>query len=440
MVIKKAAIVTLGCPKNTVSSRNLKKMLLGSGLSLIDDLSDADVIVVNTCGFIESAKVESIEALLELSVLKANGKCRKLYAVGCLAQRYQKDLYKSMPEIDGFLTFQEAERLPEIIGTEPATNNIIAEDFIREENPWAYLQISEGCDRRCSFCSIPMIKGKYRSRSVGDIVDEAADLVNNGVRELIVVGQDTGAYGTDLSQKTSLPQLISELSKIDELQRIRLMYLQPTNLTSGLVEEFRDNSKLCKYLDIPFQHASEEILRSMNRRGSGGSYLKSLALVREAAPGIAVRTAVIVGYPGESEAHFLELTTFIKEARPDYLGLFKFSREDGTVAATLPKQVTDRVATRRFNELKCIADEIGTAKKRSLIGKIERVLIDKKLVGDAYEGRLESQAPEIDGEILIRSDRPLRIGCLTEVKIISANGYDLEATSLTPVTSAGKNR
>lgn len=425
MADRTATIITLGCPKNEVLSRKIKNQLINCGLSLPRDSDNCELVLVNTCGFIRPAKEESIELLLELVELKKQGRCRQIFAIGCLVQRHQEELYKAIPEVDGFLNFQDLRRLPEIIGAAPSKGD--GESIDLEGKPWAYLQISEGCNRRCSFCVIPKIKGPYRSRPLPEILYEAESLVDRGAKEIIIVGQDTGAYGVDLRGKKTLVDLINEISAIKDLKWLRLMYLQPDNLSSELIDAFRNGSKLCRYIDIPFQHASRNILRSMNRAGDAVRYLRQLERLREAVPNITIRSEVIVGYPGESANHFRELVDFINAAEPDYLGIFKFSAEEGTRAYSMGNQVTPRVIDNRYYKLKTVADQIGCRKKDNLVGKRLPVLIESQANDYVYEGRLEIQAPEIDGGTSITTNRQLGIGQIVDCFITAANGYDLEA-------------
>ncbi|HEX21394.1 MAG TPA: 30S ribosomal protein S12 methylthiotransferase RimO [Actinobacteria bacterium] len=427
MQYENVAVVTMGCPKNEVVSRGIQEQLLKYGLTVCEEPDNCDLILVNTCGFIEPAKEESINILLELAKLKENGKCVKIFAVGCLVQRYRQELSDALPEIDGFISLEEVADLPKLLGIDNATVGTSKDRHLPATKPWAYLQISEGCSRRCSFCVIPMIKGPYRSRHPEEIIREAEILVANGARELIIVGQDTGAYGSDLKVSTNLSQLVNGLSRIKDLLWLRLMYLYPDYLQPELIEVFRDNPKLCNYLDIPLQHASKKLLTSMRRSGSAEDYLAKLQRLARVVPDIAIRSEFIVGYPGESGDDFKELSDFVKELSPDYLGLFKYSSESGTKASELPNRVSKSLMNKRYHKLRSLADEIGIDKKKVLIGAVRNVLIERVLNTTVYEGRLACQAPEIDGDVTLRSEKPLKVGALAEVVITASNGYDLEA-------------
>jgi len=423
-----ATVVTLGCPKNEVVSRGIEEQLLKYGLSISENPASCDLVIVNTCGFIEPAKEESINTLLELAQYKADGKCGKIFAVGCLVQRYRQELREALPEIDGFIGLKDLASLPELLGKDFAPIGTVQKkrQSLTAE-PWAYLQISDGCNRGCSFCAIPTFKGPYRSRRPEEIIREAKTLVAGGARELIIVGQDTGAYGSDLDADAGLTGLIKALSQIKDLMWLRLMYLHPDYLRPELIEAFRDNPKLCNYLDIPLQHAGKKILASMGRRGGAREYLIKINRLRRAVPDIAVRSEFIVGYPGESDDDFKKLSIFAQNLSPDYLGLFKYSREAGTRAAELPHRVSKPMADKRYNELRSLADEIGFNKKSALIGTTLSIMIERIVDEAVYEGRLACQAPEIDGEVTLASARPLKVGEITEVVITAANGYDLEA-------------
>lgn len=419
---KSATLITLGCPKNTVISDKIKKRLINCGYLINDDPRKSELILINTCGFIEPAKEESIETILEIAARK-NGKGNKLIAFGCLVERYKEELSKSIPEVDIFLDFGDLENLESTLNLK---RNNIAEPVIGKINSWSYLQIAEGCDRKCSFCAIPLIKGPYISRTKKAIIEEAKGLTAGGAKELTLIAQDTSSFGKDLAEEIDLEDLIVRLADIDSVNWLRLMYLQPDIVDEWLVRILKNNNKLCKYIDIPFQHADKKILRSMKRNGSGTDYLRLVEKIRESIPEIVIRTAVMVGYPGETEKEFSELKGFLIDLKPDYLGVFEFSPEEGTSAAGLADQVSPAVKRERLNEIRLLGDELAIANRRNRLGQVTTALIEK--VSDrSATGRLEWQAPEIDGEVIIKNDGSLAIGDMIRVRITEYCGYDLVA-------------
>lgn len=428
-------IETLGCPRNDVESDLICGDLDSNGYEVVSDPEFSEVIIVNTCGFIEPAKQESIDTILELAKFKNNG-CRALLVVGCLAQRYPKAILKEIPEVDGVVGIEDTKRLNELIPQVISENRLLKVETPakqlheprlrkRPDLPYAYLQIADGCDNACSFCVLPLIRGKYRSRPQESLVKEAQFLASHGVKELNLVAQDIGRYGVDLYGEKLLTSLINAISKVDGIEWIRLLYLEPQNISTKLLEVIKENPKVCSYINIPFQHGSDKILRRMNRWGNRKRYLNLIKMIREAVPDITLRTNFIVGFPGESEKDFGQLIDFIEAAGLDYAGIFEYSPEENTESFKFPNQVPNEVIRERYHWLIEVQDEIGWEKARNLVGTTAKTLIeDENQDGFRYLGRIESQAPEIDGEVLISKGSAM-IGEFAEVKITKAEQYDL---------------
>jgi len=421
---KKAYLITLGCPKNSAISEEIIRKLKRSGYVLQEEIDSSELILVNTCGFIESAKEESINAILSLTDKKISEK--KLVVFGCLVQRYKDDLTKAIPEVDIMMDFNDLNDIEKILGLSYKDNDKSIY-YLSENRSWEYLQISDGCDRKCSFCAIPNIKGRYRSNELSKVIEEAELLVRGGARELTLVGQDTSMYGLDLHNKTGLDELLSELAMIDDLRWIRIMYQQIESLSSKVMEKMAGNPKICNYLDLPLQHSSRKILRSMNRFGDDAIFLDAMGRIRKDIDDIAIRTSVIVGYPGESESDFQGLIAFIEELEPDYLGVFEYSNEEGTKAAQMRGQKSASLKRTRANTIREIADRIGVNKKMDMVGEEKKAIVDSKIESGRYLGRLESQAPEIDGETVIYSSKRLKSGDMVRVAIEGTEGYDVNA-------------
>lgn len=409
-------VVTLGCPKNTVASNRLMRSLAEQGIEFSVDAQEADAIIVNTCGFIEAAKEESIECLLELGEKKQPGQV--LVAIGCLAQRYQEELTKHLPEVDKILSFEQLGQLSQLLGK---AGELRPGFQWPGQLPSSYLEISSGCDHVCSFCAIPLIHGGYKSRDNLQIIAEAGFLADQGCRELVFVGQDIGAYGVDLGQKDGLSDLIRGISQVDSIEWIRLMYLQWQHLNDNLLSEIATNAKVCDYLDLPFQHASENILGKMKRSGGAELYLAKIEQLRRYVPRVALRTSVIVGFPGETDQDFNELTDFIKAAEFDYLGVFEFSAEDGTPAAALDGQLSVEEKRGRAEQLRALADNLGRVRSRRFIGHRCDLLVEV-IEGDVSVGRSWFQAPEVDGDIVVNG-RKLEVGAFVPVVLESCDDY-----------------
>ena len=434
--MQRVSIITLGCPKNQADSEMIKGLLMEKGYTYEQDPAQADIIVVNTCGFIEDAKQESINTLLEMAQYKKTGRCGLMVASGCLAQRYGKELMREMPEIDvllGTTSFPEIIEAVKQAAQGKRVLNIRHPDFAipeglprdsLEKSHYAYLRIAEGCDNHCSYCIIPRIRGSYRSRRWEDILEEGKFLVSDGAKELILVAQDTTGYGRDLYGERKLPWLINKLCEIDGLHWMRLLYCYPDGITRELVETMRDQSKLCNYLDIPIQHASDRILRLMNRRTTAAQTERLLNYVKENIPGVIIRSTVIVGFPGETEDDFKRLLTLVRKGYIDRLGVFVYSREEDTPAYGFSGRVPRSTAEQRREILMLEQQQISLKNNREMVGKVLEVLTDGR-DRDGYYGRTYGDAPEIDNAVLFHSDKEIMAGEYVRVKVEHALEYDL---------------
>ena len=431
----KIGIVNLGCPKNQVDAEQMLGVLAGSGFEITSEQSEADVIVVNTCGFIESAKEESIEAILDAAEMKERGKCAKLIVTGCLAQRYKDELLKELPEADAIIGTAEISRISEICESALAGK----EHILKVSGPamvyglpristtprhYRYLKIAEGCSNRCSYCAIPIIRGNFTSRPYESILDEARMLADEGAKELILLAQDSTGY---CDGEADLPLLLRALTRIHSIEWVRLMYAYPGRISPGLITVLADEEKMCKYLDIPIQHFDDAVLKAMNRRGTSGDIRKTIEQLRKKVPGIALRTSLIVGFPGETEAAFKRLLAFVKEAEFEHLGVFTYSPEEGTTACGLAGRVPAEIAAERLDRIMKAQAKISLKKNRALIGTCQHVLIDA-MEDLALIGRLASQAPEIDGVVYL-SETESGPGEFVEVTITDAMEYDLMGTA-----------
>lgn len=438
----KLGMVSLGCPKNLVDSEVMLGMLGKRGWEIVPHADDADVIVVNTCSFIESAKRESIDAILEMAEYKKTGKARRLVVAGCLVERYRKEILREIPEVDFVIGTNELERVVEACesdGSRRASDRPWDPYLYTEFTPRvlstpsysAYLKIAEGCDHPCSFCVIPQMRGRFRSRRFSSVVREAENLALQGVRELVLVGQDTTSYGEDLGLRDGLPTLLEELAKIPELVWVRFLYCYPNRVTGRLIEAVASSPKIARYFDIPLQHASASVLKAM-RRGSGARHFLSLIeRIRAAIPEVSLRTTMIAGFPGETEDDFRALVDFIEAAQFDHLGVFTYSNEESSTAYALAGQVPSQVAERRQRKLLQLQRRISRRKLREKVGKRLPVLIEGRAEETdlLFAGRLESQAPEIDGRVLINDldgAEPVA-GEFRWARITSAGDYDLVA-------------
>ncbi len=435
MIEKKIFFQSLGCPKNLVDSEVMLGISLGDGFKAVTSPEEASVIVINTCSFIEASKRESIEAILEAAQHKVTGKCERLIIAGCLPQRYKADLKVSFPEVDAFVgTGQYGQLLEYIAGKKEDDSGFKNPKYIHNENTprinsqpsyRAYLKVSEGCIKNCAFCIIPKIRGTLRSRTIPSLVAEATRLVEQGALELNLIAQDLTDYGRDLRDGTTLPGLLRALVKIEGLKWIRMLYVYPDELCDELLELIATEPKICKYIDTPVQHINDRMLDIMNRKVTGELIRTRLKRLRERIPGVAIRSTVIAGYPGETEEEFQQLKEFIREIRFDHLGVFAFSREEGTKSYDLPGQLPDDVKQRRRDELMALQQEISHERLRDRIGETVPVLVEELSEESEFlwRGRHQGQAPDIDGYVLLRGGK-FEKGKLTHVKLERAMEYD----------------
>ncbi|SHJ44845.1 30S ribosomal protein S12 methylthiotransferase RimO [Tepidibacter formicigenes] len=433
----KIALESLGCSKNLVDAEVMLGILKNNGHRLTSNFEQADVIIVNTCGFIESAKEESINAILEFAQYKEKGNFKILIMTGCLAQRYSNELKDEIPEIDAIVGTGSYSKIADIIKRLTEEKNIVELDeldFVYDEtlprylstpSYMAYLKIAEGCNNHCTYCIIPKLRGKYRSRKIEDLLKEAKSLANQGVKELVVIAQDTTRYGIDLYGEEKLSYLLRELSEIEELKWIRVMYSYPEALSEEIIRVISENKKICSYFDIPIQHCSDRILKLMNRRTTKDDIKQKIDLIRKNIPDAVLRTSIIVGFPSETEEEFDELKEFVKEVKFDRLGVFAYSKEEGTAAAKLEYQISDNIKEERREELMLIQQKISLKKNRFKIGNVYEVLVEEKLEDNVYIGRTYQDAYEIDGLVYVNTDKELEIGSFVDVKINNALEYDL---------------
>ena len=482
----KIGFISLGCPKNLVDGEVMLGYAQQAGHEITADAGDADVIVVNTCAFIDNAKQESIDAILEMAQHKKDGNCSRLVVTGCLAERYRDELRKEIPEIDAVLgtgevplilnaigagiqgagsgirdagsgirplssgalpikVFRssdvaespaEIDRIPDPAHRIPTTPTYIYDAdtprLLTTPRHFAYVKIAEGCDYTCAFCIIPTLRGQYRSRTADSIVREARGLAERGVRELLLISQDTTFYGIDRGERGALARLLRELNAIDGLEWIRLLYLYPTTITDDVLDAMAECEKVCRYVDLPLQHASDDVLKRMRRPGNRKTYDRLLNRIRERVPGVTLRTTLIVGFPGETEADYTELEDFVADTRFDHVGVFTYSHEEGTRAFVLPDDVPAAVKRRRRNQLMARQKKIVAAAQKARLGEEMDVLIDGPSPEHALvlQGRLEGQAPDIDSVVVLTDCDPetCHAGQLIRTRIVGARGYDLLAT------------
>ena len=432
----KAAIVSLGCSKNLVDSEVMVQSILNDNYEITNDASIAEVIIVNTCGFIEGAKQESIDTILEMSEYKNNGKCKVLIASGCMAERYKEELIKELPELDAVIGTGDYKDITEVILKTLQGEKVVRYGHqelvdidklprrISTFGASAYLKIAEGCDNRCSYCIIPTLRGRYRSRKMEDILEEAKELSKNGIQELNIIAQDITRYGIDLYGKYWLSELLKELAAIEGIAWIRLMYSYPDEFSDELIDTIAKEEKICKYLDIPIQHASNGILKKMARRSSKEKILELIRKLRTSMPDIILRTSLIVGFPGETEKDFEELYDFVSEVKFNRLGVFTYSREEDTAAYDMPNQVDEAVKQERLEKIMLLQKDISQENNRKLIGRTIKVLIEGISSGK-YFGRSYMDAPEIDGKVYFKSSKDLIPGDFCFVKVNKAYEYDL---------------
>lgn len=433
----KVAFIGLGCEKNIINTEKMMASCKNAGFQLTDELEGADVAIINTCGFIESAKAEALETFFEVAALKAEGKLKKILLAGCLVERYKEEIAKELPEADGFLgvgSFQEvADAVEALMANEAFASYGSVEDLQLEgdrilTSPTAtsYLKVADGCSNKCAYCCIPLIRGLFKSRPMENIIAEAKKLAADGTRELILIAQDTTNYGFDLYGERRLCALLRELAKIEELKWIRLLYLYPDKVSDELIDLMAEEEKILPYVEMPIQHASGPVLKAMNRPGDDQSLLKTIEDFRKKIPHITLRTTLIVGFPGETEEDFETLCHFVRKAKFDKLGVFTFSPEEGTPAFGMEDQIEEEVKERRQEILEMIQAEIMEEKQSALIGKELTVLVEGfDRFGECWYGRSAMEAPDIDGKIFFNADKPMEIGSFVQVEIDDILDYDL---------------
>jgi len=422
----KVNIVTLGCSKNTVDSEVLMGQLAHGGIDVVHESQkeDFDVVIVNTCGFIDKAKEESVNTILQYAEAKKKGWIEKLYVTGCLSQRYKDNLEEEIKEVDGFFGTMD---LPLLLNRFEVDykKELIGERVLSLDTHYAYLKISEGCNRKCTFCAIPLMRGLHKSRTIESLVDETKNLVKKGVKEVILIAQELTYYGLDIYKKRALVELIQAISQIEGIEWIRLHYAYPSQFPLEILDEIRDNPKVCKYLDIPIQHVSDKVLGDMKRNTTKKYTIDLIHKIREAVPNIAIRTTLLTGFPTESEEDFQELVDFIQTLKFDRLGVFTYSHEENTGAYQYKDSISEEEKMRRQQLLMEIQSDISYELNQEKIGKEYKVVIDKFENG-TYIGRTEFDSPEVDNEVLIHTDKHLRLGDFVQVKITEATEFDLE--------------
>jgi ribosomal protein S12 methylthiotransferase len=422
----KVNIVTLGCSKNVVDSEVLLTQLRGNGVDTVHESQsdDANVVVINTCGFIDNAKQESIDTILRYVDAKQEGAVDKVYVTGCLSQRYKDDLEKEIPEVDAWFGTRDLSRLLKVFKAD-YKQELVGERILTNPSHFAYLKISEGCDRPCSFCAIPLMRGGHISRPIEELVLEAKNLAKNGTKELLLIAQDSTYYGLDLYKKRNLATLLEHLSDVEGIEWIRLHYAFPSGFPLDALDVMNKRSNICKYLDIPLQHGSTKMLEMMRRGTTREKTEQLLETVRERVPGIAIRTTFIAGHPGETQAEFDEMMTFIEKSRFDRLGVFTYSHEENTHSHSFQDDVPDEVKQERMEEVMELQQGISMELNQQKVGKVFKVLVDRK-EGRDFIGRTEFDSPEVDNEVIIESDgQYLRIGDFVNVKVDSASEFDL---------------
>ena len=434
----KIGMISLGCPKNQVDAEHMLALMDAEGWEIVDYVDGCDAVIVNTCGFIDDAKKEAIENILDMVELKKEGVISKIIVTGCLAQRYKDEIVKEIPEVDAVIgigangdiikTVEEVMSGVDTIENYPPQCDLPLEGqrILTTPHYWAYLKIGEGCSNRCTYCTIPSIRGNMRSRSMENVIDEAKQLAESGVKELILIAQDTTSYGLDLYGELKLPELLNELCKIDSIEWIRLLYCYPDRITDELIETMKNQEKVVNYIDLPLQHADDKILKAMNRRGDQALIRNVISKLRAEIPDVVIRTTFIVGFPGEGEEEFETLAEFVNEIEFDRLGVFTFSPQEGTPAFDMEDQVDEDIKTRRGEVIMQDQYSIMEEKNNEKIGKTYRVVVeDYDGYSDSYTGRTYMDAPEIDGLVKFTSHKDLDIGDFVDVEIFDVEDYDL---------------
>lgn len=438
----KILFVSLGCDKNLVDTENMLGILKNKGFEFTDDEWEADIIAINTCCFIGDAKQESINTILEMAEHKKDARCKVLVVAGCLAHRYQDEIIKEIPEVDAFVGTSSYDKIADMINSvleEKGISNFVedanrmpmveADRIVTTPGYYEYLKIAEGCDKHCTYCVIPKVRGNFRSFPIEYLVNQTKKLVEGGVKEIILVAQETTLYGVDLYGKKSLPKLLHELGLIEGLEWIRILYCYPEEINDELIEAIKNEPKVCHYLDMPIQHASDNILKHMGRRTSKQELTDIVAKLRREIPDIALRTTLITGFPGETDKDHEEVMRFIDECEFDRLGVFTYSREEDTVAAQMPDQIDEEIKEKYRDELMQLQQEISADRSAAMIGRIVRVMIEGFIPEDnTYVGRSYKDAPNVDGLVFVECDRELMSGDFIDVKITGSTEYDLIGT------------
>ena len=438
----KILFVSLGCDKNLVDTENMLGILKNKGFEFTDDEWEADIIAINTCCFIGDAKQESINTILEMAEHKKDARCKVLVVAGCLAHRYQDEIIKEIPEVDAFVGTSSYDKIADMINSvleEKGISNFVedanrmpmveADRIVTTPGYYEYLKIAEGCDKHCTYCVIPKVRGSFRSFPIEYLVNQTKKLVEGGVKEIILVAQETTLYGVDLYGKKSLPKLLHNLGLIEGLKWIRILYCYPEEINDELIEAIKNEPKVCHYLDMPIQHASDNILKRMGRRTSKQELTDIVAKLRREIPDIALRTTLITGFPGETDVDHEEVMQFIDECEFDRLGVFTYSREEDTVAAQMPDQIDEEIKEKYRDELMHLQQEISADRSAAMIGRIVRVMIEGFIPEDnTYVGRSYKDAPNVDGLVFVECDRELMSGDFIDVKITGSTEYDLIGT------------
>lgn len=421
-----------GCSKNLVDTEMCIGIFKKEKFEIVNNPKDAEIIIINTCGFIESAKEEAINCILEMAEYKQNGNCKYLIAMGCLVQRYKEELENALPEVDLFLSIDEYddlwEKISKLINKKSESKNTLdyLDRVVSTGNTTAYLKIAEGCSNRCTYCAIPYIRGPFVSRKMEDVLEEAEKLAKSGIKELIVIAQDTTKYGIDIYREPRLAELLDKLCKIDGFKWIRFLYAYPESITDELIEVVKKNNKICNYFDIPLQHFSDSVLKRMNRKSDSKSIEKTITKIREEIPDVILRTTLIVGFPGETEDDFFELYEFVNRAKFEKLGVFKYSKEDGTPAARIKEQVHYKTKESRHNKIMVLEQQISKIKLEEKIGKVYEAVVD----GLSEDGkficaRSYMDIPNEDGTIFIKNDGKVKAGDFIKCKITAVQNYDM---------------
>lgn len=432
----KVGFVSLGCSKNLIDTEMAIGLFKRNNFEIVNDVEKAEIIIINTCGFIESAKQEAINTILEMAEYKEKGTCKYLIVMGCLVQRYRKELQKALPEVDLFIEINDYanywDKILELLDEKEKPNKInnlcYMDRVISTGNKTAYLKIAEGCSNRCTYCAIPYIRGPYVSRPMEEVLEEAKKLAKDGIKELIVIAQDTTRYGEDLYGTSKLSDLLNELCKIDGFEWIRFLYAYPESITDELIQIVKNNPKICNYFDIPIQHISDSVLRRMNRRTTGKQIEELINKIKKQIPDVILRTSLIVGFPGETEEDFNKLYEFVKKGYFDKLGVFTYSKEDGTPAARLKEQVHPATKKKRYNLIMSTAKNISAEKLKSYIGKEYKVLVEDTTFDYKFcVGRSYMDIPDTDGMVIIKDCDTKLVGEFVNCKVTAVNNYDLIA-------------